>query len=382
MVTPSTADEITPSTERVSRPYGGSVPLGSARERVDRSTLPTTLVQSPPTVAAAIPNTPPEETWPLLPYAPPPHPDGAAPWASHGVLLGTYRLSPERRPGRAHVVIGGFDRRDRFIRRVHNYDRQGEILPGGQLGRITSVPPAAVDYELRFRGLDEPGMSSVKVVKFRWTTIGRRYQAHINVEICASVQAIKYIHKYIYKEFDRTDPPLLAPAALARPTRMESTYVYCEDKTDVDAPPGELATNQALRQAQDARGAMEQIIDAVEDFAQTRLCRPLPGTHPAPIAAEQAQLRHLTTNDNGMEAVAEKTSKEKAAQVPGRTKWVAQRTMEETADDNEDADHIIMDAQDRQPSSLELHLDQLLEFRDEFLASSGLERQLRHDLCV
>jgi hypothetical protein len=27
---------------------------------------------------------------------------------------------------------------------------------------------------------------------------------HINVEICASVKAIKYIHKYIYKGHDRT----------------------------------------------------------------------------------------------------------------------------------------------------------------------------------
>ena len=32
----------------------------------------------------------------------------------------------------------------------------------------------------------------------------RRYKAHINVEVCASIQAVKYIHKYIYKGSDRT----------------------------------------------------------------------------------------------------------------------------------------------------------------------------------
>jgi len=31
-----------------------------------------------------------------------------------------------------------------------------------------------------------------------------RYNCHINVEICATVEAVKYIHKYIYKGHDRT----------------------------------------------------------------------------------------------------------------------------------------------------------------------------------
>jgi hypothetical protein len=31
----------------------------------------------------------------------------------------------------------------------------------------------------------------------------RRYKAHINVEVCTTVQAIKYIHKYVYKERDK-----------------------------------------------------------------------------------------------------------------------------------------------------------------------------------
>jgi hypothetical protein len=34
--------------------------------------------------------------------------------------------------------------------------------------------------------------------------LSRKFQAHINVEICASVGAIKYIHKYIYKGTDRS----------------------------------------------------------------------------------------------------------------------------------------------------------------------------------
>ena len=32
----------------------------------------------------------------------------------------------------------------------------------------------------------------------------RRYKAHINVEVCTTIQAIKYIHKYVYKKRDKT----------------------------------------------------------------------------------------------------------------------------------------------------------------------------------
>ncbi|KNZ78075.1 hypothetical protein J132_02265 [Termitomyces sp. J132] len=34
--------------------------------------------------------------------------------------------------------------------------------------------------------------------------LSAKYKCHINVEVCASVEAIKYIHKYIYKGHDRT----------------------------------------------------------------------------------------------------------------------------------------------------------------------------------
>ena len=33
--------------------------------------------------------------------------------------------------------------------------------------------------------------------------LSRKYRAHINVEVYASVRAVKYIHKYIYKGGDR-----------------------------------------------------------------------------------------------------------------------------------------------------------------------------------
>ena len=36
------------------------------------------------------------------------------------------------------------------------------------------------------------------------TAAKNKYQSHINVEICGSVQAVKYIHKYVYKGTDRT----------------------------------------------------------------------------------------------------------------------------------------------------------------------------------
>jgi hypothetical protein len=32
----------------------------------------------------------------------------------------------------------------------------------------------------------------------------RKYRSYINVEVCATVQAVKYIYKYVYKGSDRT----------------------------------------------------------------------------------------------------------------------------------------------------------------------------------
>lgn len=38
--------------------------------------------------------------------------------------------------------------------------------------------------------------------------LSRHFKAHINVEVCSSVQAIKYIHKYVYKGSDRASVAL------------------------------------------------------------------------------------------------------------------------------------------------------------------------------
>ena len=35
--------------------------------------------------------------------------------------------------------------------------------------------------------------------------LAERYHCNINVEYCASIAAIKYLHEYIYKGFDRGD---------------------------------------------------------------------------------------------------------------------------------------------------------------------------------
>ena len=56
----------------------------------------------------------------------------------------------------------------------------------------------------------KPGVPDQEVVRDnRWVVpynpyLLQKFRSHINVEICASVQSIKYIHKYVYKGTDRT----------------------------------------------------------------------------------------------------------------------------------------------------------------------------------
>ena len=56
----------------------------------------------------------------------------------------------------------------------------------------------------------KPGCRDLQVVRDnRWVVpyspyLLQKFRSHINIEVCASVQAIKYIHKYVYKGADRT----------------------------------------------------------------------------------------------------------------------------------------------------------------------------------
>ena len=41
--------------------------------------------------------------------------------------------------------------------------------------------------------------------------LSRKFNCHINVEVCAGLRAVEYIHKYIYKCHDQTTVVLRAP---------------------------------------------------------------------------------------------------------------------------------------------------------------------------
>ncbi|EED24355.1 conserved hypothetical protein [Talaromyces stipitatus ATCC 10500] len=71
---------------------------------------------------------------------------------------------------------------------------------------LTAIPE---DGRPIYRHRDNLNMAFVKKIDNRWVVPYSPYltslsKAHINVEICTSIMAIKYLFKYIYKGPDRT----------------------------------------------------------------------------------------------------------------------------------------------------------------------------------
>jgi len=86
------------------------------------------------------------------------------------------------------------------------------------MGNAGSITPRISAMRLTLERMviqNMPGQTMVKltpIIKAMSLTTGMldpycpylsaKYNCHINVEVCASVKAVKYIHKYIYKEHD------------------------------------------------------------------------------------------------------------------------------------------------------------------------------------
>ena len=64
--------------------------------------------------------------------------------------------------------------------------------------------------EYRRRDTGFFALSNGLMVNNRWVVpynraLLRKYNAHINVEVCGTIYAVKYLHKYIHKGGDRTE---------------------------------------------------------------------------------------------------------------------------------------------------------------------------------
>ena len=76
------------------------------------------------------------------------------PWSGYSLPLGTWSKSPLP-PELAHVVLGSFDRRGRFTRRVVNYSLDGRPIIGGDIRRASAVPRREIGFLPQFMGLTE-----------------------------------------------------------------------------------------------------------------------------------------------------------------------------------------------------------------------------------
>jgi hypothetical protein len=61
-----------------------------------------------------------------------------------------------------------------------------------------------------------------------------RYQCHINVEVCSSITAVKYLYKYVYKGHDRA-LAVVQPETGALPAKVPQAAAGGADGNNVPA---------------------------------------------------------------------------------------------------------------------------------------------------
>jgi len=74
-------------------------------------------------------------------------------------------------------------------------------FPKDHCDRTRVIDDAYPKYRRREGKIYEKGQSNQYVVPYNKYLL-KRYNAHINVEICTSFSAVKYLFKYIYKGYD------------------------------------------------------------------------------------------------------------------------------------------------------------------------------------
>ncbi len=97
---------------------------------------------------------------------------------------------------------------------------------------------------IKFLLLPPPPCSLGFVFNNRWVVsynpyLTMQYKCHINVEVCSSITAVKYLYKYVYKGHDRA-LAMVQPEAGALPTTASQAVVGGADGNNVPAARDEV----------------------------------------------------------------------------------------------------------------------------------------------
>jgi len=117
---------------------------------------------------------------------------------------------------------------DKYCKKHHPHKLRDETIINGKgypEYRRRDMP------ERLFRGKGRFLIDNTWIVPHNlWLTT--KYNAHINVEVCSSVAAVKYLYKYVYKGHDKTKVQIHRAVARHRPVRPEGAINEPEDYQD------------------------------------------------------------------------------------------------------------------------------------------------------